>query len=125
MSEKWKSYPNPARTVEEAEKLAAAAALEDLKKDTKSLALTSNENLVVDRILKIVHSHPNGIFESKVIEYYSDTYQERLPENWRTLIGSLITEDTGANEASILCPRSDKVCRVILILVLKKLIFFN
>ncbi|XP_011505698.1 PREDICTED: tudor domain-containing protein 7B [Ceratosolen solmsi marchali] len=106
-SKKYSSYPKEAKTKEEAEKLAAKAALDDLLgQGTKPASITIDNKLIETRILKIVNDYPNGLFESSVVECYTRKYSERLPDYWLQLVEQFVTLEVGANNLTILTPQN-------------------
>lgn len=106
---KYSSYPNEAKTKVEAEKLAAQAALSELLQNTTPQTMTEDRSLIVKRILEIVNDHPNGMFESRIVETYVSKYNEGLPKNWLKMVEHAITVDVGANNLAILSPLSRSV----------------
>ncbi|XP_058793772.1 tudor domain-containing protein 7A-like [Phymastichus coffea] len=111
-SKKYSSYPREAKTKEDAEKFAAQAALAELlDKSNIPQTETSNHSLIMQRILDIVHAHPNGLFESSLVANYVAKYNERLPSTWLKLVEHTINIDIGANNLTILSPQQDSVTR--------------
>ncbi|XP_076661435.1 tudor domain-containing protein 7 tapas [Halictus rubicundus] len=85
----FSSYPEEARSEEEAEKLAAKMALLDLTEKYGSpsrLNETKDKHIIYDRVLFIIDAHPNGIFMHQVPIYYKQQYREVLPGNWEQII---------------------------------------
>ena len=108
------SYPKEAETKEEAEKLAAQAALDDLSDENWTpITTTSDQNLVVKRVETTTNSHNNDSSESKLVESYITQYNERLPQNYLKLMESLITLDIRANELSRLSLQTENDNRTI------------
>ena len=88
------SYPKEAETKEEAEKLAAQAALDDLSDENWTpITTTSDQNLVVKRVETTTNSHNNDSSEK--------------------LMESLITLDIRANELSRLSLQTENDNRTI------------
>ncbi|XP_031830738.1 tudor domain-containing protein 7 tapas [Nomia melanderi] len=85
----YSSYPEEARTEDEAEKFAAKLALLDLNEKYGSpfrLNETKDRHIINDRVLFIIDAHPNGIFMHQVPIYYKQQYREILPGNWEQII---------------------------------------
>ncbi|XP_015587926.1 tudor domain-containing protein 7 [Cephus cinctus] len=114
---KYSSYPNEAHTSEEAEKLAAVQAINDLTEKYgpfTGIAETKDKTLIKERVCAIIEAHPNGIFMHQVPVYYKQQHNENLPENWLRIIEecSSIMLDKGAHNSMILrrsVPYVDKV----------------
>ncbi|KZC05161.1 Tudor domain-containing protein 7 [Dufourea novaeangliae] len=85
----YSSYPEEARTEDEAQKLAAQLALLDLNEKYGApfrLQETRDKHIIKDRILFIIDAHPNGIFMHQVPIYYKTMYKEILPAIWEKII---------------------------------------
>ncbi|XP_029040468.2 tudor domain-containing protein 7 [Osmia bicornis bicornis] len=85
----YSSYPEEARTEDEAQKIAARFALLDLVEKfgpVFTLNETKDKKIIKERVLSIVDDHPNGIFMHKVPIYYKQKYEEILPENWEKTV---------------------------------------
>lgn len=107
-SQKFSSYPQEARTKDEAERLAAQKALDKLMGTASSQpqSVTHDRPLVSRRVLDIVNSHPNGLFETKVAAAYVKLHGEGLPGDWLRLVENLVTIEAGANNMSIVRSQS-------------------
>ena len=55
-------------------------------------------------MLKILDSHPSGVFSSQFIRYYQQQFKETLPEDWMRIVNEYpeISVETGVNDTSIL-----------------------
>nr|XP_033339584.1 tudor domain-containing protein 7-like [Megalopta genalis]XP_033339585.1 tudor domain-containing protein 7-like [Megalopta genalis] len=85
----YSSYPEEARSEDEAEKIAAKLALLDLSEKYGSpfrLNETKSRHIINDRVLFIIDAHPNGIFMHQVPIYYKQQYREILPGSWERII---------------------------------------
>lgn len=85
---KVSSYPEDAKTQEEAEKLAAAQAVISIFKSfgpLVELKVTTNKELIKQRIIAIVDLH-NGVVEGQLPAYYKEKHHEKLPENWKSIV---------------------------------------
>ncbi|KAK1132304.1 hypothetical protein K0M31_016420 [Melipona bicolor] len=85
----YSSYPEEARTEDEAQKIAAKFALVDLTEKYGSSSCfneTKDKNIIKERVLSIIDAHPNGIFMHQVPIYYKQQYEEILPGNWERTI---------------------------------------
>ena len=103
----YNTYPDEARTREEAEKMAARLALQDLiEKYTSPYTLneTKDRHIIRDRVLFIVDAHPNGIFMHQVPIYYKQQYRETLPRSWEKIIEecTAIVVEKGVDNSIIL-----------------------
>ncbi|XP_078039259.1 tudor domain-containing protein 7A-like [Augochlora pura] len=103
----YSSYPDEARSEDEAEKIAAKLALLDLSEKYGSpfrLNETKNKHIINDRILFIIDAHPNGIFMHQVPIYYKQQYREILPGNWEQIIDECpaIVSEKGVDNSVIL-----------------------
>ncbi|XP_017881985.1 tudor domain-containing protein 7A-like [Ceratina calcarata] len=101
------SYPEEARTEDEAQKIAANNALLDLTEKyglPYSLTETKDKDLIKKRILSIIDAHPSGIFMHQIPVYYKKEYQEILPVNWEKDIEKCpeIVLEKGADNSIIL-----------------------
>ncbi|XP_014225705.1 tudor domain-containing protein 7-like [Trichogramma pretiosum] len=106
-SSKHSSYPLETKSAEEAQKLAAQAALNAvLKKNDDALAVTSDRSLIISRIADMVDNHPSGVFEHCLSEEYCQKYYETLPTNWVKLVEQAVAVDVGANNMIILSPQN-------------------
>ncbi|XP_033209500.1 uncharacterized protein LOC117168169 [Belonocnema kinseyi] len=107
--EKYSSYPNGAKNQKAAQLIAVKIALDDLKEKNSSIMLpvTKDEKLLEERMLKILDSHPYGIFSSQFTIYYQQEFKESLPGNWMQIVNgcSEIIVETGVNNTSILMTR--------------------
>ncbi|OXU29931.1 hypothetical protein TSAR_011134 [Trichomalopsis sarcophagae] len=103
---KHSSYPQEAKTKDEAEKLAAKNALSVLMQNTTPQITTEDRSLILKRVLEIIGDHPNGMFESCVVETYVEKYVEALPKNWLKIVDQAVMIDVGANNQAILSPLS-------------------
>ncbi|CAB3382000.1 Hypothetical predicted protein [Cloeon dipterum] len=83
---KISTYPNGGFTAQEALDLVARLAYDSLVEKHKTsaprLQRTTDDSKAMQRILKILESHPNGMWSSKVPGEYSELYSEKLPEDW-------------------------------------------
>ena len=114
---KYSSYPEDAKSHSAAQIIAAKKALNDLKEKNRAILLpiTQSDEILKQRLLKIVDSHPSGVFTSQLVKYYREEFKELLPENWIKVIKdcSEISIEEGANDTSILTrynPALKKVC---------------
>ncbi|XP_055939248.1 tudor domain-containing protein 7A-like [Argiope bruennichi] len=90
----YQSYPEVARTEEEAEEIAAKAAVEDIKSNTDSLASLpetpiSNAGeiqILLSRIEEIVYSKPTGMFINGIVREYENKFNESLPNGWMDIL---------------------------------------
>ncbi|KAG7205807.1 hypothetical protein KM043_007752 [Ampulex compressa] len=102
----YTSYPQEARSEDEAQELAASIALLDLddKYGSVSEIQTTNENLIKQRVTEIVRNYPNGIFVQQIPVNYKQQHKEVLPTNWLTIINdcSSIQSEKGADNSVIL-----------------------
>ncbi|OXU29933.1 hypothetical protein TSAR_011136 [Trichomalopsis sarcophagae] len=102
---KYHSYPHEAKTIEEAEKVAAKKALSLLTiEETNPQVTTEDSSLILGRVLEIVESYPNGIFKSYVEEIYGKKYIEALPKNWLEIIEHEAIIVIGGNNEPKLSP---------------------
>lgn len=71
------------------------------------LPVTRDEKLLEERMLRILNSHPYGIFSSQFTMYYQEEFKESLPEDWMRIVNgcSEIIVETGVNNTSILMTR--------------------
>ncbi|XP_032664575.1 tudor domain-containing protein 7-like [Odontomachus brunneus] len=108
------TYPEDARSEEEAEKIAARLALMNLAKEESSSpeVTTIDVNLVKERILKIITRHPSGVFMPRIPFYYKESYDEALPLDWQKIIAECadINQEKGVGNSTILC-RSDPTAK--------------
>ncbi|XP_059480281.1 tudor domain-containing protein 7B isoform X2 [Neocloeon triangulifer] len=83
---KLSTYPNGGSTAQEALDLVARMAYEALveknRKAAPQLQATTDSSEALQRILKLLLSHPNGMWSSKVPGEYSELYSEKLPDDW-------------------------------------------
>ena len=103
----YTTYPDETRTEEEAAKMAARLALQDLNDIYGSpyiLNETKDKHIIRDRVLFIVDAHPNGIFMHQVPIYYKQQYKETLPKNWEKIIEecTAIVVEKGVDNSIIL-----------------------
>ncbi|XP_076247225.1 tudor domain-containing protein 7 tapas isoform X2 [Calliopsis andreniformis] len=103
----YSSYPEEARSQDEAQKIAAKLALADLIEKYGSpytLKETKNRTIIKDRILFIVDAHPNGLFMHQVPIYYKQQYREILPGDWEKIVEECpaILLEKGADNSIIL-----------------------
>lgn len=85
----YSSYPEEARSEDEAQKLAAKFALLDLTEKyglSFSFNETKDKNVIKGRVLSIIDAHPNGIFMHQIPMYYKQQFEEILPGNWEKTI---------------------------------------
>ncbi|XP_076752241.1 tudor domain-containing protein 7 tapas isoform X1 [Xylocopa sonorina] len=103
----YSSYPDEARTEDEAQRFAAKNALLDLTEKyglPVCLNETKDRNVIKDRVLSIIDNHPNGIFMSQVPIDYKQLYKEILPGNWAKVIeeSPAIVLENGVDNSVIL-----------------------
>ena len=103
----YSNYPDDARTEDEAKKMAARLALQDLTEKYGSpftLNETKDRHIIRDRVLFIVDAHPSGIFMHQVPIYYKQQYRETLPKNWEKIIEecTAIVVEKGVDNSIIL-----------------------
>ncbi|CAL1271624.1 unnamed protein product [Larinioides sclopetarius] len=86
----YRSYPEFSRTEEDAEEIAAQAAVEDIKNNTDSLASLPETPIsnageiqtLLSRIEEIVYSKPTGMFINGIVREYENKFNESLPNGW-------------------------------------------
>ncbi|KAG1651073.1 Tudor domain-containing protein 7 [Nymphon striatum] len=82
----YSTYPEELKSKDEAERLAAAIALKELKLNEKNRAaatkVMSDYTLVIDRIIEIIGDRTAGVFNIGVEKEYRSIYNESLPINW-------------------------------------------
>lgn len=108
------TFPEDARSKDEAEKIAARLALTNLAKESSSPEVTTVDvNLVKERILKIITTHHSGVFMHQLPSYYNEQYGEALPHDWQRIIeqSADINQEKGVGNSTILC-RSDPTAKV-------------
>ncbi|XP_012284701.1 tudor domain-containing protein 7A [Orussus abietinus] len=113
----YMSYPQVARTYDEAEKYAAAEALKALKEEYEPLgniAETTDRVLIRKRVITIINEHPSGVFIHQLPIYYKQKFSESLPENWLEIIKAnpLVTVDKVADNSVILLRHTPCVKKV-------------
>ncbi|XP_035226461.1 tudor domain-containing protein 7-like isoform X2 [Stegodyphus dumicola] len=91
---KYQSYPHVARTVEEAEEVAAKSAVEDIKLNIEQLAAfpvtpvgsAAEIQILLNRIEEIVCEKPSGMFTNGISREYENKFNEVLPDGWLELL---------------------------------------
>lgn len=71
--------------------------------------ISQNRAEIRNRVLAIVNSHPNGIFESSLMHSYVAKHNEGLPPTWLKIVEHDINVDVGANELTILSPQDNSI----------------
>ncbi|XP_014473418.1 PREDICTED: tudor domain-containing protein 7 isoform X2 [Dinoponera quadriceps] len=107
------TFPEDARSEEEAEKIAARLALTNLAKESSSPEVTTVDvKLVKERILMIITRHHSGVFMHQLPAYYNEQYGEALPSDWQRIIEECadINKEKGVGNSTILC-RSDPTAK--------------
>ncbi|XP_025155538.1 tudor domain-containing protein 7 isoform X2 [Harpegnathos saltator] len=107
------TFPEDAKTGEEAEKIAARLALVNLAKESSSPEVTTVDiKLVKERILTIVTRHHSGVFMHQLPTYYNEQYGEALPQDWQRITEECadINKEKGVGNSTILC-RSDPTAK--------------
>ncbi|XP_066601357.1 tudor domain-containing protein 7-like isoform X2 [Prorops nasuta] len=103
----YTSFPYEARMEEEAQQVAAKAALIDLNEKygmTRSCPITTDSHQFKNNISELVKAHPNGIFVQQITWCYKQKYNENIPLNWESLLKECpgVTLEKGVNNSTIL-----------------------
>ncbi|XP_077287282.1 tudor domain-containing protein 7 tapas [Arctopsyche grandis] len=106
------TYPNSLSTCELAVETAASKVLEMLHGvalENNSTKPSSSPSIAVERIVKIVAEHPNGLWASGIPDIYINKFEETLPTNWLTMAesSSQIQIEKGATSMLMLFPASE------------------
>ncbi|XP_071440811.1 tudor domain-containing protein 7B-like [Hetaerina americana] len=106
----FSSYPVECKTEDEAREVAAQVAVGGLERIYgllgESLPITTDENLLIDRIAQMVHDHPYGLWSLQLPADYRNLHREILPDGWLDVLRTspLITIDHAVNDRIILLP---------------------
>ncbi|GFQ81334.1 tudor domain-containing protein 7, partial [Trichonephila clavata] len=90
----YRSYPHLARSEEEAEEIAAQAAVESIQENKEFLATLPETpirnaeeiQILLNRIEEIVFDKPSGMFTNGIMVEYEHKFNELLPENWLDIL---------------------------------------
>ncbi|GFU34920.1 tudor domain-containing protein 7 [Nephila pilipes] len=90
----YRSYPHVARSEEEAEEIAAQAAVESIQESKEFLATLPETpirnaeeiQILLNRIEEIVYDKPSGMFANGIMAEYEHKFNELLPENWLDIL---------------------------------------
>lgn len=83
------SYPEHCETMADAQKVAAALAINrlSLEEEIKKFPVCREDDVVIaGNLLDILKDYKHGISESAIPEYFRKKYEMSLPENWRNLL---------------------------------------
>uniref|UniRef100_A0A0C9R1B2 Tdrd7_2 protein n=2 Tax=Fopius arisanus TaxID=64838 RepID=A0A0C9R1B2_9HYME len=111
---KYSSYPFDAASEVEAAKLAAVAAvnaLHRLHESPAKMRITEDKEVVIQRIIKIVDGHPNGVFRDRLPGLYEKEFHEMLPDDWVDYIEGFtgLALEKGVDNSIIVCRSEPQV----------------
>ncbi|XP_015110569.1 tudor domain-containing protein 7 [Diachasma alloeum] len=113
----FKSYPLEAQTPEDAEKLAALAALNELQLNEQPIKMrvTTDGEVMLQRLVAIVEGHPSGVFEEKLPDFYMEKHNETLPDDWMSFVETCreLSVERGVENAAIVCRCDPAVDRIL------------